>query len=186
MLVQNLIKGDADAFDEIFRMYNLKLYHFSLRNLRNRQDAEGIVQEVFYYLWKDRAKLKEVKNLNAWIFTICFKIIRNHFRKLAREQKYISQLARDQAGDDSTTVTEIEYNNLMAEVDKIINNLPTRQKDIYLLSKRRGLSNEEISKQLNISKKTVENYLSRAKAFLRKAIVDKSLLTVLFVCLFID
>ena len=83
-LLKNLIKGDAYSFDEIFNKYNKKVYAFSLRNLKNKEDAEGVVQEVFINLWKDRAKLKELENLEAWIFTVCFNTIRKHFRKLMR------------------------------------------------------------------------------------------------------
>ena len=63
-------------------MYNEKIYAFSLVNLKNKQDAEGVVQEVFLHLWKDRARLKDVKNLDAWVFRLSFNVIRRRFRYL--------------------------------------------------------------------------------------------------------
>ncbi|MBN2762482.1 MAG: sigma-70 family RNA polymerase sigma factor [Bacteroidales bacterium] len=86
---------------------------------------------------------------------------------------------------DNKTVTEIEYNDLLEKAEKIIDRLSNRQKTIFLLSKKEGLSNDEISARLNITKKTVENYLAKAKTFIKKALVDEGLLSLLFYWLFI-
>jgi RNA polymerase sigma-70 factor (ECF subfamily) len=184
-LIKNLIKGDAVSFDEIFERFNEKVYAFSISNLKNKQDAEEVVQEVFYNLWKDRAKLKELKSLDAWIFAVSFNIIRKHFRKLARDRKLFENFSETKLSQDNSTATEVEYNDLLEKAENIIEKLPARQKNIYLLSKRQGLSNTEISTKLNITKKTVENHLTTAKAFLRRALVDERLLSILFFWLFI-
>lgn len=184
-LIKNLIKGDAYSFDEIYELYNKRVYAFSFRNLKNKEDAEGVVQEVFLNLWKDRIKLKELKNLDAWIFTISFNVIRRHFRKLTRERKYLEKFKETTLTNDSSTITEVEYHDLLEKAEKIVEKLPPRQKTIYMLSKKEGLSNTEISRKLNITKKTVENYLTYAKAFIKKKLVNERLLTLLFFWLFI-
>jgi RNA polymerase sigma-70 factor (ECF subfamily) len=184
-LIQKLIKGDASAFDVIFENYNKKVYSFSIKNLKNRQDAEGVVQEVFYTLWKERAKLKVVKSLDAWIFTISFNIIRKHFRKLARERKTLHNITEITSLYDSSSATEVEYSDMLEKAEKIIERLPHRQKTIYILSKKEGLSNTEISTRLNITNKTVENYLSKAKATLKTAFVNEQLLPLFFFWLFL-
>ena len=184
-LIRDIIKGDAHSFDKIFNKYNAKVYAFSLRNLKNKEDAEGVVQDVFLSLWKDRARLREIRNLEAWIFTICFNTIRKHFRKLIREKNHLQQFTESALRDDNSTATEIEYNDLLEKAEKIIDQLPGHQKTIFLLSKREGLSNAEISNKLNITKKTVENHLTKAKSFIKKSLVDKGLLSLLFFWLFI-
>ena len=184
-LIQKLIKGDASAFDVIFEKYNRKVYSFSIKNLKNRQDAEGVVQEVFYSLWKERAKLKVVKSLDAWIFTISFNIIRKHFRQLARERKTLNKISEITSLYDSSSAKEVEYSDMLEKAEKIIERLPNRQKTIYILSKKEGLSNTEISTRLNITNKTVENYLSKAKATLKTAFVNEQLLPLFFFWLFL-
>lgn len=184
-LIQKLIGGDASAFDIIFEKYNKKVYSFSISNLKNKEDAEGVVQEVFYCLWNERAKLKVVKSLDAWIFTISFNLIRKHFRKLVRERKTLRNFSEITSSYDTSTDTAVEYSDLLEKVEKIIDRLPLRQKTIFILSQRDGLSNKEISSQLNITNKTVENYLTRAKATLKTAMVDGQLLSLLFFWLFI-
>lgn len=184
-LIQDFIKGDAFSFDEIFRIYNKKVYAFSLRNLKNKADAEGIVQEVFVNLWKDRDRLKDMKNLEGWIFAICFNIIRKHFRKMMREKQHLQKFADITSLYDNSTVTEVEYHDLLEKAEMIIEKLPDRQKTIFLLSKKDGLSNSEIAGKLNITKKTVENHLTNAKSFIKKTLVDDGLLSLLFFWLFI-
>jgi len=184
-LIRDLVKGDAHAFDIIFSKYNKKVYAFSLRNLKNKEDAEGVVQDVFLNLWKDCTRLKELENLEAWIFKICFNTISKHFRKLIRERKHLQKLADSFLWDDNSTITEIEYSDLLEKAEKIIEKLPQRQKTIFILSKREGLSNTEISNKLNITKKTVENHLTKSKSFIKKALVDEGFISLLFFWLFI-
>ena len=184
-LIKNIIKGDASTFDTIFEKYNKKVYSFSISYLKNREDAEGVVQEVFYSLWKERTKLKVVKSLDAWIFTISFNIIRKYFRKLVRERKLLKNLSEITSSYDTSSAKEVEYNDLLEKVEKIIDTLPLRQKTIYILSKKDELANTEISSKLNITNKTVENYLSRTKAILKTPLVDEQLLTFLFFWIFL-
>jgi len=178
-LIKRIISGDGYAFDEIYRRYNAKVYAFALRNLRNKEEAEGVVQDVFMFLWNDREKLMNIKNIDAWIFTIAFNIIRKQFRRLAKERKHYNELAASKLLHDNITVDAIEYKDLLSKIEEIINRLPERQKSVFLLNRRSGLNNTEISVKLNISRKTVENHLSNAKNFLIKTISDENLLSFL-------
>lgn len=185
-ILRRFREGDPDAFDKIFESYYRKVYAFSLSNFRNKEDAEGAVQDVFYNLWKDRAKLKECKDLEAWIFTICLNTIRKHFRKLAIERKHLKIFTNHFLDSDSSTEIEVEYRDLLEKTDEIIENLPPSQKKIFRLSSKESMSNLEISQKLNISVRTVDNQLTRARAFLREALFDGSILSLLYFCLFID
>ena len=187
---KNILKrfkdGDPDAFDQIFEKYYRNVYAFSLNNFRNKEDAEEAVQDVFYILWKDRAKLKELKDLEAWIFSLCLNIIRKHFRKLAIEKKHLKVFTESSQDSNYSTDTEVEYRNLLEKTEKIIEKLPPRQKTIFQLSRKESMSNLEISTKLKISVRTVDNQLSRANSFVRKALIDGSILSLLYFCLFID
>ena len=185
-ILKRFKEGDPDSFDQIFEKYYRKVYAFSLRSLRNKEDAEGAVQEVFYNLWKDRSKLEELKDIEAWIFTICLNIIRKHFRRLATERKHVSLFADQFVDSDDSTVAEVEYRDLLEKTGKIIEKLPPRQKTIFLLSRKEAMSNLEISEKLNISVRTIDNQLSKAKVLVRKALIDGSILSLLYFHLFID
>ncbi len=185
-LVNRLTHGDPVAFSEIFEKYFRKVYAFALRSFRNQEDAEGAVQEVFYQLWKDRSKLKELRDIEAWIFRICIFYIRNHYRKLAVERKYLKHFAETYLEGDYSTVADLEYKDLLEKIGRIIEQLPTRQKEIFNLSKKDAMSNLQISEKLEISVRTVENHLSSAKSFIRKALSEDNILVLLFFALFVD
>ena len=185
-ILKRVLEGDPAAFDLIFIKYYRRVYLFSLHNFRNKEDAEGAVQEVFYNLWKGRSKLTGVNDLESWIFSICLNIIRKHFRKLALERKHLKKFAEQFLESDNSTNVEVEYSNQLEKTDEIIDHLPQRQKAIFILKRDNSMSNLEISQRLNISVRTVDNQLSKAKAFIRKALYDGSILSLLFTCLFID
>jgi RNA polymerase sigma-70 factor (family 1) len=184
-LVKNLKKGVIFSFDKIYHKYNRKIYSFSLSYLKNKEDAEDVVQEVFMNLWRKRSDLKEQYNLNSYLFTITFNAIRRRFQDSARDKKYLENYAKTIPVDQDRENTDIEYNNLLELVNKVIEKLPPQQKKVFLLCNKEGLSNGEISDKLHISKKTVENHLHRAKKFLKQAVEDERLITLLFICLFI-
>ena len=184
-LVKRLKGGDVFSFDEIYEKFSKKIYSFSLSYLKNKEDAEEIVQEVFMNLWRRRAELKEQYNIDSYLFKITFNAVRGHFRKLSRERKHLKNFAKTVKVGEDTTNTDVEYNNLIELTEIAVNKLPPRQKKVYQLSAQQGLTNEEISKKLKISKKTVENHLQRARTFLRNTLEDDKLITLLFIWLFI-
>ncbi|MCK5137754.1 MAG: RNA polymerase sigma-70 factor [Bacteroidales bacterium] len=175
-LIKNLIKGDSFAFDELYKQYYNQIYSFSFRYLQNKQDAEGVVQEVFIKVWNSQDKLKEINNMNAWLFTITFNQIKMIFRNMAIERRKMETVAISSIFEDHSAISEIEFNDLMEKAEDIIERLPSRQKSVIKLSIKEGLTSIEISKQLGINKRTVENHLSSARAFLKKVFKEENLI----------
>lgn len=184
-VIRKLRNGDVYSFDELFRKYNKRIYFFSVSYLKSREEAEGIVQEVFLSLWKNRMKIRLQSDFQAYLFTITFNAIKKRFRKLAREKKHLAAYSLTVGTEDHSSNPEIEFNQLTELLEELIDRLPTRQKEIFLLSKKEGLTAEEIAERLKISKRTVENHLFRAKAFLKNSLVDGGLLSLLFFWMFI-
>lgn len=175
-LLKNLILGDVISFEEVYRKYNKKIFNYSLRYLKNREEAEGVVQEVFLKLWKNCKKLKKDSNLNAWLFTVAFNAIRKRFRKLAIETKHLEKYST-QSETSHDGISEIEFRDLLDKLAHHINKLPPQQKKVFLLHKEKGLSSAEMADKLNLSKKTVENHLYRAQTFLKKTLIKEGLLS---------
>jgi len=184
-LVESLKKGDLFAFDQLFSKYSKKLYYFANGYLDSKEDAEGLVQEVFLIVWEKRKELKEHLSFNAFLYTVTFNAIRKYFRKKSREKKYLDKYLEDFDENHNETVTDIEYNNLCELANKSIEKLPEKRKMIFRLSRHEGLTSEEIANRLHISKKTVENQIHQALKFLREQLGKETLLTILFYYLFI-
>ncbi len=144
-----------------------------------------MVQEVFLIIWKQRKELKTHLSFNSYLYTITYNAIRKHFRKKIREKKYLNKFLEDFDEKHNTTAISIEYNNLNELVNKAIDKLPEKRKLILWLSRYEELTNEEIAKQLHISKKTVENQIHQALKLIRNQLGKETLFTILFYFLFI-
>jgi RNA polymerase sigma-70 factor (ECF subfamily) len=184
IIVENLKKGDVLSFDNIFKKYNKKVYYFALSYLKNREEAQDVVQEVFMNLWRYRDQINEYYVFSKYLFKITFNTTCKRFRKQASDRKQLEEVVRNTILEDNSTDLDIEYNNLLDTANALIEKMPSSQKNIFLLSINEKLSNEQIAQQLNISKKTVENYLSKVKTSLKKSFSDGRILSVLFFCLF--
>lgn len=184
-LVQDLKKGNVHSFDELFKSFNKKIYYFSLSYLKSKEEAEDIVQEVFLSLWKNRANLNIQSDFQAYLFTITFNAIKKRFRKFERERKHLEAYFPSVRLNENDSDAATAYDFLNELLKESLEQLPPRQKEIFLLSKEGGLTAEEIAEKLKISKRTVENHLFRAKAFLKNILVDERLLTILFFWIFV-
>jgi len=168
-----------------FLKYSKKLYYFAKGYLGSKEDAEGLVQEVFLLVWNKRKELKGHLSFNAFLYTVTYNAIRKYFRKKAREKKYLDKFLQDYDGKYKKTVEDIEYHNLQELANKAIEKLPKKRKLIFELSRYEGLTNMEISKRLDISKKTVENQITSALKLLREQFRTEALLTLLLYYLFV-
>ena len=177
--VRDLKKGDVIAFEKLFYKYGSKLLYFAKGYLESEEDAKGMVQDVFLKIWENRVNLKEDQSFSAYLFTITYNFIRMYYRKKYREERKIREY--QYASNDVFEIeSEIEFDDLSAIIDRAIDQLPDKRQLIFKLSRKEGLTNEEIAKKLNISKKTVENQITHAIKFLREQIRDKSIAIILF------
>jgi RNA polymerase sigma-70 factor (ECF subfamily) len=179
LIIKNLKEGDVISFDNIFKKYNKKVYYFALSYLKNKEEAEDIVQEVFMNLWRYRDQINEYYVFSKYLFKITYNSTCKKFRKQASDKKQMEEVMRNFIFEDNSTNLDIEYNNLLEIANSLIEKLPSRQRNIFLLSINEQLTNEQIAQQLNISKKTVGNYLAKAKTSLKKSLSDGRLLAVL-------
>lgn len=184
IIIRNLKKGDVQSFDNIFNKYNKKVYYFALSYLKNREEAQDVVQEVFMNLWKHRDQINEYYVFSKYLFKITYNATCKTFRKQASDKKQLEEVVRNSIVEDNSTNLDIEYNSLYETANALIEKMPARQKEIYLLSINEQLTTEQIAQRLNISKKTVENYLSQVKTSVKKSISDGKILSFLFYCLF--
>jgi RNA polymerase sigma-70 factor (ECF subfamily) len=185
LIINKLKEGDVLSFDSIFKKYNKKVYYFAISYLKNKEDADDVVQEVFMNLWKYRDQINDYYVFSKYLFKITYNATCKKFRKQVSDKKKLEEVLKNVIQEDNSTILEIEYNNLLETTNLLIEKLPSRQKELFLLSIKEQLTKEQIAQQLNISKKTVDNYLTMAKTLLRKSISDGHILSILFFWLFI-
>ncbi len=185
-LITRLKNGDMLAFDNVYELYSHRLFSFIFKILKNEADADDIVQEVFVKIWESRDKLGDYKLLNSYLFTIAYNNSIDLIRKRINNNKYLEHLRNSSIINTTlSSISEFEFNELNLQIEKLIENLPERQKQVYILHKVNGLTYPEIADQLGISKNTVENHMAKALKYLRKNIDNTLLINMLFVYLFI-
>jgi len=173
------------AFDRVYELYSHKLYSFVFKILKNEAEADDIVQEVFVKIWESRHKLDDHKLLNSYIFTIAYNNSIDLIRKRINSNKYLEHLKNSSViYSTPNSIGELEFNELSTQVEKLIANLPERQKQVYRLHKEKGLTYPEIAEHMGISKNTVENHMVKALKYLRSNIRTTVLADMLFVYLF--
>ncbi len=182
-----LIKNDDRvAFYNLYERYSKRLYGFVLRYIKQKEDAEGIVQEVFIKLWKIRKKIDVNSSFESFLFTIAYNATISLLRKRITENKYLAQLKTIQQMNEAYDLTdEIQFNELNEKVNTILNKLTKRQREIFQLSRADGLTHKEIAKKLDISVNTVKKHMVNTLAFLKSQIDINLMVNMLFVCLFL-
>ena len=185
-LLTRLKNGDMLAFDRVYELYSHKLFSFVSRILKNEAEADDIVQEVFVKIWESRDKLDDHKLLNSYIFTIAYNNSIDLIRKRISNNKYLEHLKNSSVINFTPTIiSQIEFDELNNQAEKLIAKLPERQKQVFLLHKKEGLTYPEIAGQLGISKNTVENHMAKALKYLREHMDNSMMINLLFVSLFI-
>lgn len=158
------------AFDQVYEQYAHKLFSFIFKIVKDEAEADDIVQEVFVKIWESKHKLEDGKQLDSFIFTIAYNSSVDLIRKRISKTKYIEHLKRLSIVQEvPSQISEMEYNELKSQVEKLISNLPERQKQVYLLHREQGLTYPEIAVRLSISKNTVENHMVKALHSLRQS-----------------
>jgi RNA polymerase sigma-70 factor (family 1) len=182
-LVNSLSKGNLLAFNTLYNSYSGRLYRFAYGYFKSEAEAEELVQEVFTTIWEKRTDLKEELSFKSFLFTIAFNLIRKHFRTKTYLSEYLKTGRSD--GLDMQTSQKITYDSLYQYINELVNQLPSRRKEIFIKSRFEGQTINEIAEELKISHKTVENQLTDALKYIRTNLNKEYVPAILFFVLFI-
>lgn len=169
-LLQRLKEGDDQAFEELFHHHWDHVYSAAFLFTKSTARAHDIAQDTFLSLWKNRQDLHTIVNLKGFLFTSVKYLVYKQLRRTKVAEAYALYLQRH-SSDDSQAVPEqeefLEYKALQSTLLEGISQLPPQQQLAFRLSREEGLSHEQISHIMGVSKKTVKDYIVRSLAFLR-------------------
>lgn len=182
--IEKLHEGDVEAFDQVYKRYAEKLYAFSLKYLKSKEEAEELVQSVFLKVWENQKKLKKETSFKSYLFTIAYNEICNIFRRRKYQHNFFSTIDIEGTEASEETEEQIDFVFVKEQVDQIIAQLPEKYRKVFMKSRKEGKSTKVISDELNLSKGTVDNYISESIKFIRTNLDDRHFSTLLFVSLF--
>ena len=166
--VEALCNGNHKAFEDIFIMYFRRVKVFIGGIIKSDADAEELAQDVFIKLWLNREQIDVTKSLNAYLYAIARNATFNYLKHRMVEQSYL--FGYEPVGDVDTPEEIYFAREIKLLIEMTVTQMPAQRRGIYILSRDKGVSNEDIANQLNISKKTVENQLSLALKEIRKVV----------------
>ena len=152
--LQELASGNKQAFEWLFLSYQPKLVDFFKRLLGDEQTACDYAQDVFYDIWTQHRKFKQVNSFSAYLFQMARFKCYNHFDRQAVRQRFWSEVVKAGA-------------SLIWET---VNGMPEKRRKVFIMSRLQDIPNEQIARTLGISKRTVENHITAALSELRKVI----------------
>lgn len=179
-LVLGLKKGEYASFDALFNKYAESLFAFAVSITKDSFLAEEITQDVFLKVWDKRHQIEEHYSFKSFLFSVTFNETISHLRKIKSEKNKIDSLINIRDDISHETEYEVEYRNLKSLANEIIEDFPTKRKQIFKLSREQGLTNKEISEELGISVKTVENQMTAALKTLREKLGSEGNLGMFF------
>lgn len=168
-LVYLLQNGNEAAFTELINKYNRRLFSYAVSLSGDYSLAKDIVQNVFIKTFEYRKKLDPQFSIQGFLYRSVYNQFINQYHKnkslLKVHDEYVKFL--DQTINDTS---ESNFEKMIELLNKSISKLPKKCKEVFILSKKDGLTNIEIAEYLNISTKTVESHISYAFRQLKDSI----------------
>ncbi len=178
-LAFRISKGDRAAFDIVFRRYYQGLVIYAFRFIMEESSAEEIVQDFFVNLWEKRSNLVFTDSIKSYFFTSVKNRCFNYLKRRKIEMEVIEKLKS--VSEQSLLFDQDVYvaSELQEKIIQAVNALPERCREVFIMSRFKGMKNDEIAQELNLSKRTVETHISNAISSLRHHLKEYANLIIL-------
>lgn len=182
-LLLSVAAGDASAFEQLFDAYWDPIYEVAFTLTKSRETARDIVQEIFIKIWLQREELPQKDNFPNYLFIVARNHIVDELRKKVKAAPFTGQLQAWFSESPLQPDQQLQYHESQALIRQAIHNLPEQQRQVYLLTRENGWTQEEIAQYLQVSKNTVKTHMTRALQAIREFLINRSHGLLLAYCL---
>lgn len=171
LILQQVQKGDVNAFEHLVRAYEKNVYNLSLRMVKNPDDAADMTQEAFIKAYNSLPSFRGDSKFSVWLYRIVSNVCLDFLRSVSRHPTVSLSVENDEGEeteldipDESQSPEELLERKLTREsVRRGLEALPEDYRQILLLREIQGLSYEEISTILSLELGTVKSRIFRAR-----------------------
>ena len=167
ILSQKIREGSEKAFREIYDRYHIQMYFIAKKYVKDPGLSEDAVQDIFVKLWTKRHKLDETKSIKAFLFTM----LRNHVLNMIRDRRdeivSIASMNMEILPKKNLTDDEMLYKEYHDIVQKGLDELSGRKREVFELKAFNGHSNSEVADLLKINIRTVKTHYYNSSKFIR-------------------
>ncbi|MBX2921558.1 MAG: RNA polymerase sigma-70 factor [Chitinophagaceae bacterium] len=173
-LLASISEGDEASFKLLFEKHWDRIFSVALTFTKSDMIAEEMVQDVFVKIWLNRSQLSSVRKFNDYLFIVAKNHIISTLRKKIVEEPFADHLVEYFKEISNIPDEQLLCRETEALVLQAVEKLPPQQQLVYSLSRQQGLSLDEISSKLSISKNTVKSHLTKALHFIRQYLQAKA------------
>lgn len=166
-LFEQLLAGELDAFDELYRRYERRLFGFILNYLPERQAAEEVFHEAFLTLLREREKGRPLRSFRAWLFQVTRNLCLNRLRGRRRSNKATAELASNPRPPAEGPERALLRQEAAAALQRAVAGLPNPLRELYHL-RSGGMSYEELAQVLEVPQGTVKSRMNKMLSCLRQ------------------
>lgn len=166
-LVAMLKNGDHGAYSEIYRRYHAALYIHVFNKLRLREESRDIVHDLFASLWSKCQDVEIKGNLSTYLYVSARYKIFDFIAHRVTNSRYLSSIREYIEKDTYISDYLVREKELQAIIDREIQALPSKMRQIFELSRKQHLSHKAIAELLDLSEKTVKKQVNNALKVLR-------------------
>ena len=167
-LVEMFIGGSQAAFGELYVRYKERLMFLYRRLMKNQTDQEDIVHDIFVQLWELRNSINPELSFSAYLYTMTRNYILKKFRHFDVHARFAQTVLMNATEMTNEMEDEIIYKDYELLLEKAIEKLSPRQKEVYQLSRIQEFTYKEIADMLQLSVETVQEHASLALSKIRK------------------
>ncbi len=182
-LLLSVAAGDGSAFEQLFDAYWDHIYQVAFTLTKSRETARDIVQEIFIKIWLLREELPQKDNFPNFLFIVARNHILDELRRKVKEDPFADQLQAWFRQSPLQADQQLLYHESQALIHQAVSNLTEQQRQVYLLTRENGWSQEEIAQHLQVSKNTVKTHMTRALTAIREFLANHAQGILLACCL---
>lgn len=176
-MIEDFRNGKESSFDLLFRKLYAPLCFFVDRILSDEFAAEEIVQSAFLKLWEKRAQFDSLLKVKAFLYIASKNAALNWLKKEKNQSKAFQQLFISTQQQEEGIIERIIYTEVLQVLEKAIDDLPEKCRDVIRLSYLNEKSSKEIAVLTGVAISTVDNQRARGIKLLKKSLAKAGLLS---------
>ncbi len=188
-LLQRFVAGEPAAFGVLLKRYQVPIYNFIARSVRDTEAASDLLQEVFTRVIQHSGEFNRSSKFSTWLYAIARNMCIDHMRRMSHRRHasldspgpngsgggdgsavapWVERVAHEQPGVDSSAAS----GGLRSRIAQAIENLPTEQREVFLMRQLQQLPFAEIAVVVGVSENTVKSRMRYALERLQEALAD--------------
>lgn len=172
LLLESLKNGEAIAFESIVRGYTPRLYRHAFKLLKNEDDAEDLVQDVFAELWERRQKLHISASLSAYLHSMLKHRFLRHVSRANLHEEAMAHLVHRMDEMQETILDVMAVSDLQQTLSEALSRLPENMRRIFVL-RNEDYTIREIAQAMGLAEQTVKSYHSELNRRIKETLLAR-------------